>query len=862
MNPKAYRLPMAVLPRQYTIFLDARPGSKQFSGRVTIQIELSTPTKTIELHARDLRISAAGLTLHAQILPAAITLAPEREIALLTFAETLPPGPATLDLTFTGTISATLEGLFLSTDGPDELLCTHCEVTGARAILPCFDEPNFKARFTWQITTTADASVLTNAPLITRTPSIDGDTVTWAFATTRPISSYLLALVIGNLASTSVRIVNGVPVRIWAVAGKEQWGQFALDYTARLLPFYEDYFSFPYHFDKLDQVAVPSLGAGAMENVGLIATQQSILLLDPHTTSRRREAMAAIYIAHEFAHMWFGNLVTMKWWDDLWLNEAFATWLAYYAIHALSPEYHIWDEAQLAFDQVLEDDALARTHPIYSAVETPSAILETFDNIVYFKGAAVLRMIQSFLGDVAFRVGLQTYMREFAESNAEGDDLWRHLQHASHQPIGQLMDHWIRQPGHPLLQVTLEHVEGRSFLYLRQRHFLSGGSTDTSERIWPIPVVLRYEDGAGLHETRYLLTAREASFPLSVQDHLSWLYANADEVGFYRQHLDAPLLYRLVEHLDRLTPAEQRGLLRDQWALVTTDARSIAVYFDILSQLTRTDNPSLMSQIVGKYLVTIERLLELAGDEQALKQFRTWAGTLFREKMIALGSEPHAEESPEQVQLRARILTAMTHFAQDAAFIDLARAGQAREVMAPDSVAPDLAPVFVVATAESGNEATFDQYLGIYRHRKASNFTPEHVQRYASAFGCFQQPHLVSRTTMLLTEGAFPFQVMTRILQTMFVQPHTQVQAWEYIKAQWPVLRNLAPLMTPSIVQLTGNLAPGFRDDVATYWEKTLQGEHTGPLARALEQIDQSATIQALVEENLLAYFHALDGTQ
>src|SRR5262245_52960510 len=264
MDPKAYRLPAGVRPRHYDIALDARLGREVFSGRVAIDLDIAAPSDTIKLHARDLDVSSALLTARNRDLPGTVTLDAEREIAIIHFAEPLPAGSAMLDVAFTGKVSSGLEGLFLSKDGPDELLCTQCEATGARAILPCFDEPTFKARFTWSVTTAQDATVLTNGQQTSAVPAADGTSTTWTFATTKPMSTYLIALAIGNLASSPERVVNGVPLCIWALKGKEQLGQFALDYTARLLPFYEDYFAAPYHFVKLDQVGVPSFGAGAM----------------------------------------------------------------------------------------------------------------------------------------------------------------------------------------------------------------------------------------------------------------------------------------------------------------------------------------------------------------------------------------------------------------------------------------------------------------------------------------------------------------------------------------------------------------------------------------------------------------------
>ncbi|HEV7127185.1 MAG TPA: M1 family metallopeptidase [Ktedonobacterales bacterium] len=863
MNPKAYRLPTHVLPRHYDIALEARLGDERFGGHVAIQLELTAPTATIELHARDLRIADAQVQFtaqgRAQSLGGTVTLDAERELAVIQLAEPIAAGLATLDLDFTGKVSGGLEGLFLSKDGQDELLCTQCEATGAHAIFPCFDEPTFKARFTWQVTTAPGATVLTNGRLVAAEMTADGSARTWTFAPTAPISTYLVALVIGDLASTPDQLVAGVPLRIWALKGKEHLGQFALDYTARLLPFYEDYFATPYHFAKLDQVGVPTFGAGAMENAGLIVSQQIALLLDPRTASRRQEILVASVIAHEFAHMWFGDLVTMTWWDDLWLNEAFASWMASHALDALSPHYHIWDETQGGLDRALATDALASTHAIYNPVETPRAIEENFDAITYEKGGAVLRMVHDFLGDEAFRAGLRTYMREFAEGNAAGADLWRHLQQASHQPVAQMMESWILQAGHPLLQIALEESGTTTHLRLSQRRFFAGLRAPANDQVWQVPLVIRYEDSAGQHETRYLLAERSASLPLNVSGELLWCYPNASEVGFYRQQLDATLRERLLAHLDQLTTAERKGLLRDQWALVANGSLPISAYLDVLGALAHGDDPTLIGQIVMDHLRRVEDLLEVAGDAPAQASFRSWTGGLFGERMRTLGFEPRADEPEATAQLRARVLSAMTRYAHDPQAIEQARAGQEREAADPAAVDANLAPVFVAATAQFGDTATYERYLGIYQRRKAGGYTPQQVERYIDVFARFEQPDLATRTLELLLGDFFPFQGVLQVAGPMIAQPRTQVAAWETLKAFWPIIEERAPFVAPAVVEMSsGNLPPSLRADVVAFWAAHLHGEYVGPYARGLERMDQNAELRARTRDDLIAYFRRI----
>jgi puromycin-sensitive aminopeptidase len=430
-KPKAYRLPTHALPKRYDIHIDARLGRDDFFGRVTVQLDIKQPQDFIELNQRELQLSNARLTFNGETLEGRIEQDDEREMARIQFDRALPVGEGTLEVDFRGKVGRGLEGLYLAKDGPEQCLCTQCEEAEARAIFPCWDEPTFKARFAWQVTTSPDVVVLANGPLVGVTDSVDGQSKTWKFAPTRPMSSYLVALVIGDMASTPEEVVNGTPIRVWALRGKEHMGRFAHDFTKRVLPWYEDYFGAPYHFDKYDQAAVPGFGAGAMENVGLVLYRQSALIMDPRTASWQAEKRIAHVVAHETAHMWFGNLVTMKWWDDLWLNEAFAEWVSTKALDDLNPEYRVWDDFMAAKNGAMADDSLESTHPIYNPVDTPAEAAEMFDSITYEKGCAVLRMLEGFLGEERFREGIRTYMKEFAESNAAGADLWRHLQAAS-----------------------------------------------------------------------------------------------------------------------------------------------------------------------------------------------------------------------------------------------------------------------------------------------------------------------------------------------------------------------------------------------------------------------------------------------
>jgi puromycin-sensitive aminopeptidase len=857
MNPKAYRLPRSVLPRHYAIEIDARIGVETLQGRVAIQVDITTPCTVIELHARDLRITEAGLSMAGQTLQGTVTLDADRELAIIQLPQTVSTGPATLQLVYEGRISTNgLQGMYLGTNGAERMICTQCCTVSARAILPCFDEPDFKASFAWQVSTAPDAVVLTNGVLERVVESADAISKTWTFAPTPPMSSYLLAAGIGNLAGTPVEVVNGVPLRIWSLAGKESTGQFALHYTARLLPWYEDYFAVPYAFGKLDQLAVPVFAPGAMENAGLIMSQDVLLLMDPDTASWRNEKRIATVVAHEFAHMWFGDLVTMRWWDDIWLNESFANWMAYRVVEALSPDYRIWDDFGVSAGAILGTDALASTHPIYKLAETPQDIEENFDQITYIKGCAVLRMVEHYLGADTFRAGIRTYMREFAESNASGSDLWRHLQSASQEPVTQLMESWILQAGHPIVRVGLDTSGDTAALRLEQRRYFSRESVSgENEQLWYVPLVIRYKDDAGMHEIRYLLTERSGDLPLAVTGALSWCYANAGEIGFYRQQFDSRLIGSLLAHLDELEPAEQLGLLRDQWALVQSGTQPIGTYLDLLTVLARSDDYRIVRQVAAISLGVIADLVENAGSEQALEALRRWVSGIFGPKLAALGYEPRGGETEGQAQTRCFVIDAMIRYAHDPAAIEQARAAAARESEDPREVDANLAPIFVGAAAEFGDGALQQRYLGIYQRRKAADASPQEVERYVASFPRFDRPEMVQRTFEWIDAGIFPFQNILTMLAMMVAQRRTQVAAWTWIKSHWDFIEHDAASLLPYIVRATGQLPAELRPDLVAFYDEHLHGEFQASVAQALEQIDQTAEVNARTYDGLLAWF-------
>jgi len=850
MSTSTYRLPSHVSPRRYDIKLDARLGRDTFFGSVAIHLDLHEEKDSIDLHAKDLTIDHANLTLDGKILQAVITPDPDNERVVLQFSQPFRPGEASLEMAFTGKVSPSLKGLYLAQDRPHQMLATQCEATDARRIFPCFDEPTFKAQFAFEITTSPEMTVLANGKLLSTEENESGKT--WKFAPTKTMSSYLAAFVIGEIASTPEQVVNGIPLRVWAIQGREKLGKFAMEYTAKLLPWYEEYFGVPYHFDKYDQVAVPGFSAGAMENSGLVLFRQHLLSMAPESTSWMQEKAIAHVIAHEFAHMWFGNFVTMQWWDDLWLNEAFAEWMSYRVVSELSPEYHIWDNFQGILQKyAFGADALESTHPIYSKVETPAQAHELFDAITYLKGCSVMRMLENFLSPEVFRNGLRTYMQEFRESNAKGSDLWRHLQAVSEQPVTKIIESWILQGGHPFVTASLETVNGQHQLQLSQKRFFSNPEApQDNSQLWQIPLIIRYADDAGTHEVRHLLADAGDTAALQVDGDLHWCHVNARQVGFYRQKLTGVLLDKVLDHLDQLTSREQMGLLADQWALTRSGHQSMTQYLKVLAALAaQSDSYTLLTEAV-EHLNTLERMVEDIGKQSITDKFRDWVKGLFKGRLDTLGFVPAPGETDEISQQRISVITAMTSLAHDPEAVDQVRVWAEREANDPQSVNANLAATFVAINAQFGDGELFKKHVNIYQERKANGAAPQTVNRYLQSFYQFRDPDVISQTLQLIDEGVIPTEAIQPGLYFMIKERHSQLVAWEYIKNNWEKINEIG--MGPSIlIQYAGNLPYSVRSDFVEFCDTHVKGVADISYAQALENMDQLAEFQERTEDEL-----------
>src|SRR5437867_4414733 len=568
-RPSRFRLSPDVRPHEYDIHLEPDLDAGRFRGEVRIAVALDRARREVVLHAAELKVERAAASLDGDEVAARVHADAADQTVTLRFPRALPAGEVRLVLGFAGRLNQHLRGLYAASANGRHYAFSQCEAADARRIFPCFDEPAFKARFRLAVTVPRGLRAGSTSPIEREEPTAGGRIV--RFAPTPPLSTYLLALAVGPLESSVMRMTGGTPIRLWHLPGKGSLTEFGLEAAAEALRRLEDYFDIPYPYGKLDLVAVPDFEAGAMENAGAVFFRETLLLLDPATASLNERKRAAEVIAHELAHMWYGDLVTMAWWDDLWLNEAFATWMAYRVVDDWRPEWRLWQGFEHDRAGALALDALANTHPIYAEVRSVAEATQNFDAITYEKGAAVVRMIEHFLGPEQFRAGVRLYMRRHRERNAVAADLWRALEEASGRDVARVAQAWIEKAGFPLVAFAPAKGDADRALRVRQERFFADPKIPPARRRdrWPLPLVVRWRTREGATGLDRLLVDRAADgVKLGAKMPLRWYFGNAGAGGFYRALHDPADQSALLEDLAALTAVERLALANDQWALV------------------------------------------------------------------------------------------------------------------------------------------------------------------------------------------------------------------------------------------------------------------------------------------------------
>ncbi len=846
------------MPNRYDLRLTPDLTTFAFDGEETVTVTVTEPVSEIWLNAAELTISEAALTrAGGPVHRGTVFLDEAHERCGLRFAETIAPGTWLLRLVFRGTLNDKLRGFYRSTYKDQSgttrpLAATQFEATDARRAFPCWDEPAFKAVFATTLVIDPSLTAVSNTTIVSE--RIEGGRKIIAFADTIKMSTYLVAFVVGELEATEPQMVGRTPLRVWCVPGKRRLAAFGRDIGAASLAFFEGYYGVPYPGDKLDLLAIPDFAAGAMENLGAITFRETALLVDEAAATHSELERIADVVAHENAHMWFGDLVTMDWWNGIWLNEAFATFMEMLAVDAWKPEWQRWTTFGVSRSAAFAVDGLHSTRPIEFPVGAPREADAMFDVLTYEKGASVLRMLEQYLGPGVFREGVREYLRRHAYDNAATGDLWAALGRASGQAIPALMDGWIFHPGFPIVSARLDGgqlvLAQQRFTYLPEPLDSVPGrvwapAVDRDQR-WQVPLQLRIEGGGTSRVERVLLTAREARVPLTGATDA--VVVNEGGHGFYRVRYSRDLLDRLVRRLPGgLAPIERFNLLGDAWAATVAGLMPIEEYLDLTAEFRGERDKNVWVILTGS-LHTLNRII-LPGDRPGLER-------LVRDRIAGaveeLGWAPRPDEDELRRQLRGDLIRALGTLGNDPATQARAAELYADRQRGATTVDPNVLPSLIAILAHVGDAARYDEFVKAFR----AAATPQEEQRYLYALVGFQPRPLVEQTLAKTINGEIRTQDAPFVARSLLMMVHGRELAWDFVRANWDTMDRLYPKhgLRRMAEGVTGLATPELERSVHVFFGERKIDLGGKTLEQYLEQLRIAVTLRSREGTKLSAY--------
>jgi aminopeptidase N len=760
------KLPKAVVPLHYVIRLE--PNLEKFitRGSMTVDIEARQSVTEIVLNALDMDITKASL-LAAHNTPLEISQDTNKQLVTLKLPAQIRPGKYTLALEFTGHLTEHGQGLFYirysAPSGKKIMLATQMEPTDARRMFPCWDEPAFRATYDLTVVVPQKHLAVSNMP-VERESNLPDGLKEVKFMRTPPMSSYLVVLVSGELEELKGE-ADGVKIRIITTEGKREQGRYALEVTEKVLPYYNRYFGIRYPLPKLDQIAVPGGFEGAMENWGGITYNESMLLFDPQTSSQQIQRGIFVTVSHEMAHQWFGDLVTMAWWDNLWLNEGFASWMENKATDHFNPDWEMWLTAGLEKSGVMSEDARKTTHAVQSPVENESEADDAFDNITYIKGQSFLRMLENFLGAEQFRRGIHRYLAAHEYSNTTTADLWSALEKTSGKSVAAMSAGWTEEPGLPVVTVRSDCTNGHQIVTLTQERF-TVRDPNAQPFTWTIPVSwFNASHPASPHYT--LLQSSPAT--ITLPDCADAIKLNAGDVGYYRVSYE-PAWYQKVKIIG-LSPADQLDLLDNAWAMAEAGRASATNYLALAEALRPANNYAVWSHIVS-----VLRLLDsLEQDQPGRVKFQQYACSLLQPQWQRLGWSPRTGEPAGDALLRGEIVGALGQFG-DRAVIAEARTRFAQFQTDPKSLPADLRPPVLYIVGRYSDKQTYAQLHQLARSAKG---TEERQMDYRALAGALDPALAQATLDLSLTDETVPQEASDLVSRVADGGEHLDL-AWEF----------------------------------------------------------------------------------
>ena len=868
--PPRGQLPESVTPERYELELTIVPTADRFSGRVKIDVRLAEVTDVLWLHGDALAVSRATVTAERGRINATWEEVGDDGVAALRLGAPVGPGRVTVDVAYDAPFARRPSGLYRVDVDDGAYAFTQFQPISARRAFPGFDEPRFKTPFTVSLTVRSDDVAASNAP-VSAEETLPGGMKRVRFATTRPLPTYLVALAVGPLAVVEAPPIEPNPVRGTdlslrglAVSGRGEALAYALRETRKSLAWLEDYFGRAYPYEKLDIVAVPDFTAGGMENAGLVMIREWPLLVDPETSTEAQKRAFAYVMAHELAHMWFGNLVTMPWWDDLWLNEAFATWMGSNVVRGLYPNYEA-DIAHVQWAQrAMGADSLASTRRIRQPIESNHDIENAFDVITYLKGGAVIEMFERWMGEENFRTALRGHLERHAFQTATANDLLASLQATTDKPVVPSFRTLLSQPGVPFVEAAVECSDGGARLRLTQRRFLPVGSIADSTQTWSLPVCARFGIGEDVRTECALIDTSEGQVALG-EECPSWVMPNADAAGYYRFALPSRDFAALRRNGWRsLSTREQLAVADSLRAAFNGGTAPAAEILSALEPIGRTGP----RQVAAVAMEILGYLDDHVVPERLRENFRRYSERVFlrRFRRLGWGSTPGATESAAVSLLRSRLVLFLG---------DVARSPRVRRVAGwhadrylehrtdrkphPDAVDPNLLDVSLRFAVQDGDLEFFDLVFV----RFMTSRDPTERRRLLGALSSVRDPSLAERVRALALDHRLRTDEVLTPLTIQFGMKETREATWAWLQDHFDDLsRRLDSGRLGELPRLAAVFCEAERAEaVEAFFSDRIEHLTGGPhnLAEAVETIRLCAARAAFHRESAVQFFSRLD---
>lgn len=848
----ALRLPRTATPSAYELKIEPDLEKFTYRGSETITIAISAPTAKVTLNALEMNIrnvQIEGANGRPFRSTARVQMDPKNEQAHFLFNDSLPKGTYKLRIDFDAILNDQLRGFYRSyykdPSGNKHWLClSQMEPSDARRMFPCFDEPDFKATFQISVVISPRLSAISNSHIDHTVDNMKTGKRTVVFAVTPKMSTYLVVLVVGDFKPTGSRKACDALITVWAPSGQEMMGEYALGAACDVMQYLSSYFGTKYPMKKLDLVAVPDFAPGAMENLGAITFKDSRLLLDPRTGSSFAKRSTFNIIAHEMAHQWFGDMVTSKWWDDLWLSEAFATWMTDKTANGLHPEWRSSTKSVIGREDAKHADELRGTHPIHAPVGDPKQASEMFDAITYDKGSAVLRMLEVFIGERVFQKGVHNYLEAFKFGNASGADFWKAIGSCTRDvPVEKMMQGWINQAGYPV--IIAHNKQSGKVLELTQERYLATPGEHADSSLWMIPVMVRglaaaasdahygaHPDGLTGSRTGFLLDKHTSDFVLPD----AWgdsTVVNAGASGFYRVLYSSAALKNLLDGFERLTPEERLTLALDVANLDWAGRVPLEDDLGLMLKVKTEKDPVVLGALVRKFEL-LRRYINVA----SLPLYEKFVRVYLRPLKESVGWEERAGEEPMIKDVRADVIRILGCGGQDDTTLKEATERFNKYLKDRQSINPDIVGTVLSIVAYNGGNREYEQVMSAWK--SATN--PQEEKQLISALIEFRKPELVGKTLDLTLAPEMRTTDSVRLLMSLLSNFDTNAQSLKFTREHWEQLgTKIPPRFNKMIVGSCSNFdTPEAERDLLSFFGAHPPESAKAAVSRMLEEVHVS----------------------